>query len=128
MERGGERSHTRGVVCNDNKTPVEFKWRRGGEELSIVDRYIHLDVKMTRKLFWDAHMNEAIEKGQGTDGQDGRDPKILAPKSWDENTYFDENDHIKAGICWRSMREERKVGEAGNITDDSQPRYFIAQY
>ena len=34
-------------VCNeDNKNPVEFKWKWGEEELPIVDQYTYLGVDM----------------------------------------------------------------------------------
>ena len=35
------------LVCNeDNKNPVEFKWKWGEEELPIVDQYTYHDVEI----------------------------------------------------------------------------------
>ena len=39
------------LVCNeDNKNPVEFKWKWGEEELSIVDQYTNLVVEISNSV------------------------------------------------------------------------------
>ena len=53
------------LVCNeDNKNPVEFKWKWGEEELSIVDQYTYLGVEIKKNSSRDAHINKVIEKGK----------------------------------------------------------------
>ena len=56
------------LVCNDdNKNPVEFKWKWG---LPIVDQYIYLGVEILKKNgSWDAHINKVIEKGKAQIGK-----------------------------------------------------------
>ena len=37
------------VVCNEDKVnPVNFKWKRGKDELPIVDQYMYLGVEISK--------------------------------------------------------------------------------
>ena len=58
------------LICNeDNKNPVEFKWKWGEEELPIVDQYTYLGVEISKNGSWDAHINKVIEKGKAQIGK-----------------------------------------------------------
>ena len=72
------------LVCNEDKNkPVEFKWKRGGEELPIVGKYTYLGVENSKNCSWDAHINKVIQKGK---------PDVIVPKLeyagevWEGNT------------------------------------------
>ena len=47
------------LVCNeDEKKPVEFKWKWEGEELPIVDQHTYLGAENPKNCSWDAQINK----------------------------------------------------------------------
>ena len=70
------------LVCNeDKKSPVEFKWKWGEEELLIVDQqYTYLGVEISKNCSWDAHINKIIGKGKAQIGRMDVILKRLAPR------------------------------------------------
>ena len=56
------------VVCNEDKeNPVTCKWKRGKDELPIVDQYImpdtYIGVEISKDGAWDAHIAKVVGKG-----------------------------------------------------------------
>ena len=68
MEGDGGREKVRGsCVCNEDRVnPVNFFWEWGEGELSIVDRYTHLGVGVSKDCSWDTHVAKLIGKDKIT--------------------------------------------------------------
>ena len=57
------------VVCNEDKVnPVNFKWKRGEDELPIVGQYPFLGVEISKDCSWGAHIANVIGKGKSQVG------------------------------------------------------------
>ena len=60
------------LVCSeDEKKPVEYKGKWGGEELPFVDQSTYLRVEISKSWSWDAHISKVIQKGKAKLGRMG---------------------------------------------------------
>ena len=58
------------VISNEDKVnPVNFKWKRGEDELLIVDQCTYLGVEISKDCFWDGHIAKVIGKGESQVGK-----------------------------------------------------------
>ena len=60
------------VVCNEDKVnAADFKWKRGEDELPIVDQYTYLGVETSKDCSWDSHTAKVLGNGKSQVGKMG---------------------------------------------------------
>ena len=52
------------IGIEDKVNPVNFGWKRGEDEVLMVDRYTYLGVETSNDCSWDTHIAKVIGKGK----------------------------------------------------------------